>query len=172
MAEIKDILAFIIRSYPSPEHLTKTRATKLVYLSDWKHCIVHDSQITNIEWSFDNFGPFAWDVTKSVEQNPAIFTIQQEYTFFGNPKSVWGLKEIDYRPKLSEQEIETVGFVLRATKKLNMEEFLKVIYSTFPIVSSERGDKLDLVECAKKYRGTLLFKTQHTDAPRSDARDI
>ena len=51
MAELKDIVAYILKKYPTKSDMSNARLTKLVYLSDWKHSIKTYSQISNIRLS-------------------------------------------------------------------------------------------------------------------------
>ena len=94
----------------------KLGSTKLIYLCDWRHCIVHEKQITNIEWVYDNFEPLVWDVMDVVDANPQLFAKTGTTTAMGNPKLVISMASKDYIPELDPSEKETTNFVIRATQ--------------------------------------------------------
>lgn len=163
MAKIKDLLAFLLLQYPYTEELSKTRTTKMIYLCDWRHCLTNNSQITEITWVFDNFGPFVWDVMDEVKANPDLFSMTRTTTIFGTDKLVLGLKDRNYKPLLTAEETKTAIFVINATKDLSMDAFVKLIYSTYPILTAERGDELDLLSCARQYKGSAVFKSKFVE---------
>lgn len=158
MADVKDLLAYILLNYPNKEELSKTRVTKLIYLCDWKSCIEFERQITDITWVFDNFGPFVWDVMTTVENNPETFSIYSSETLFGTPKTVVALKNKQYSPSLEEQEKRIADFVIKSTENLNFDKFVKLVYSTYPIMTSQRHKALDLIDLAKEYKRSIIFR--------------
>jgi hypothetical protein len=151
MAKLVDIMAYILKNYPDKTDLSNARVTKLVYLSDWKHAITLKSQITNINWYFDNYGPFVWDIKETAEANPKLFSTRESSNAYGNPKLLIGLKMEYYVPTLSEAEKRSVDHVIDKTKDLSWSEFIRLIYSTHPIVSSNKYSYLNLVEKAEEY---------------------
>jgi len=66
MAAITDILAYILNRYPHAQEMSNARITKMVYLADWKHAIDSHRQISSINWVFNNYGPFVWDVKNAL----------------------------------------------------------------------------------------------------------
>jgi hypothetical protein len=151
MAKLIDTMAYILKNYPDKSDLSNARVTKLVYLSDWRHAITQRSQITDINWYFDNFGPFVWDIKDTAESNRDIFATLESLTSRGNPKLLLGLKKEDYIPKLSEIERRSIDHVIDITKNLSWSEFIRLVYSTHPIVSSNKYSYLNLVENAEDY---------------------
>jgi len=152
MDKLKDVLVYIIQEYPYKDELSNARLTKLVYLSDWKSVLNDGRKITHIKWYFDNYGPFVHDIEQTVKDNPAIFKSQVFYNLFGHPKTTFGLKNIDYEPKLSVRERRSIDFAIKRTKDLNWSDFIKLIYSTYPVISSNRYSNLNLIEKAKEYK--------------------
>lgn len=151
MAGLTDVIAYILKNYPDKSDLSNARVTKLVYLSDWRHAITYKSQITNINWYFDNFGPFVWDIKRTAEISSDLFVIHHSSNAYGNPKLLIGLRREDYIPELSENERKSIDHVIDKTKDLIWSQFIRLVYSTHPIVSSNRYSYLDLVEKAEEY---------------------
>jgi hypothetical protein len=151
MDKLTQIIAYILDKYPHKMELSNARVTKMVYLSDWKSVLVRGCQISSIQWYFDNYGPFVWDISKAVEQDTTVFSIINDQTMFGARKMLFILKtKIDYN-LLSDDDMKIINFVIDTTSKLNWNEFIKLVYSTFPIVSSERYSNLNLSQKAIEF---------------------
>jgi hypothetical protein len=131
--------------------MSNARLTKLVYLSDWRHCLRTNSQISNIKWFFNNFGPFVWDIKDTAKENPHIFELETTTNMYGDQKTIFILNSKDYSPRLSEEEMKSIDHVINETKNLNWDQFIRLVYSTFPIASAERYTYIDLIEKAKEY---------------------
>lgn len=152
MTTLKDIIYYIIDNYPEPSHLSKARLTKLVYLADWKHSLDHRCQISSVKWFFDNYGPFVEDVFQTVEKNSDLFDIRYTSTIFGNKKVLLSLRNNGYQPKLPAAARQSIDHIITKTKRLKFEEFIKLVYSTYPILNSEKYTTLDLPAQASEYR--------------------
>lgn len=153
MAELKDVMAYLIAKYPLHQRgeLSKARLTKLIYLSDWHQAINHGKQITQICWYFDNYGPYVKDVEQEAVINSDIFVIDLGNNKYGQPKVTIGLRDEAYQPNLQDFEKLSIDHIIEATRKLYWNDFIKLVYATFPIASSERYSPLDLIQKAKDY---------------------
>lgn len=149
MADLKDIIAYLLLDYPDPDALANARVTKMVYLADWKSALDHGRQMSSIAWFFDNFGPYVTDVRRCADQNPELFQVKSKRTSLGGEKNVFILIDRDYQPNLSTQEKEILDHVRKQTEDLSFDKFVKLVYSTYPVVVSDRFDDLNLVEMAK-----------------------
>lgn len=152
MAKLQDVLAYILQRYPHKGELSNARVTKMVYLSDWKHVLENGHQISPIRWYFDNYGPFVWDVKHAAEANPFLFELKQTSNPFGSTKVLLACADEDYAPALSASEQAAVDHVIRTTQPLTYADFIGLVYSTYPIVSSERYSWLDLEKAAQEYK--------------------
>jgi len=158
MAKLEDILIYILETYPHKDELSNARLTKLVYLSDWYNAIHNNQQISQINWYFDNYGPFVWDIYKEVKQNPR-FRISYTLNFFGTEKKLIKLintKTVD----LAENEIKSINKIIKATEDLNYEKFINLVYSTYPILTTEKYNYLDLLNKAKHFNKEKHNKTE------------
>lgn len=153
MASLPDIIAYLIREYRTlrDEDLSTARLTKMVYLADWRSAILHKQQITNIHWFFDHYGPFVWDVQDAAKGNSALFTIEEAQTVYGSPKRVFRIKDQSFSPAIADNEKQILDHVLRETYALDWIRFIQLVYSTYPIMSSERFTYLDLAAKAFSY---------------------
>lgn len=151
MDKLKEIIAYIIKEYPHKDELSNARLTKLVYLTDWHQAINHKKQVTNISWYFDNYGPYVSDVLEKAKEYGDLFSCESTSNIYGSSKTLFRLKDGKYTPSIKDQEKESVDHIINITKKLNWDEFIKLVYSTHPIVSSNRYSQLNLVAKAKEY---------------------
>lgn len=154
MAAIKDVLAYLLANYPHEQELSNARVTKMIYLADWHHAINVGSQITPISWIFDNYGPFVWDVAQTAKMCPELFSTSEETNMYGSRKLQLSLVDKDYVPEVSSREAASIKHVIETTKGLYWSGFIRLVYSTYPIVNAERYSSLDLPAMAKNYKSS------------------
>lgn len=167
MAKLHDVMSYIISKYPLKHELSNARLTKLVYLSDWKHCLSNNSQITDISWYFNNYGPFVWDVKDAAKGSPDVFLIKEDETMFGSEKTIISLQS-NFRIKdanLTADEVKAIDHIIGITKNLYWDDFIRLVYSTYPISKSERYTYLDLKSLASDYKKLKV-------TPKDDNKDL
>lgn len=152
MAELRDVVAYLCANYPHKQDLSKARLTKMVYLADWRSALVKNSPMTDIRWIYNYYGPFVDDVISVARKDPA-FEIVQTANLFGGQKEVVRLSaEPAEWPSLTDEERQILDHVIQETSLLYWNEFIKLVYSTYPMVTQERFAPLDLVTLANEYR--------------------
>lgn len=151
MAELKDVIAYFIKKYPRKADLSNARVTKMVYLADWRHLITSGTQITSVKWYFDNYGPFVWDIKITAERNLDLFMVESTTTPYGAPKTILGIKDENYSPILASDEKRSLDHVIQETKDLSWSRFIRLVYSTYPIITSDRFTYIDLSKKVEEY---------------------
>lgn len=151
MEKLTQIIAYIIEKYPHKHELSNARVTKMIYLADWRNAIINKKQISNIHWYFDNYGPFVWDVYNEACSRHDIFSVNNGVNLFGKNKKTFSLKKSVCYDEVLPEEIKTLDKIIESTASLNWNEFIQLVYSTYPIVSSERYSKLNLEEKAIEF---------------------
>lgn len=129
----------------------------MVYLADWKHSIEHGGQIAGIEWYFNNHGPFVWDVVEAARDTPSLFDVEQTDNFYGEQKTLIKAKDVGYTPDLSGSEQDVANHVIDATSDLVWDRFINLVYSTYPVVSTDQYNSLDLPRLAAEYKRSPAF---------------
>lgn len=157
MAALKDVIAYILQHYPHRHELSDARVTKMVYLSDWKHVLETGEQATPIRWYFHNYGPYVRDVLDTARDHPHLFRIAYETNAYGDMKKVLDIQDPSYQPRLTESERQAIDHVIEVTKPLTWDPFIGLVYSTHPIVSSERYSFLDLKKAAREYKESRVY---------------
>ncbi|WP_180215445.1 Panacea domain-containing protein [Neorhizobium sp. AL 9.2.2] len=147
-------MAYLIKHYPDrmSDELSNARLTKMVYLADWRHVLETGKQITNIDWYFDNYGPYVNDISTTAASNSNIFAVENTLNMYGQNKKKFALRRADYVPPISGSERDALDHIIDVTQKLYWNDFIKLVYSTHPIASSERYSHLNLPEKAREYQ--------------------
>lgn len=154
MTRLQNIVAYLCINYPYKLELSKARLTKLVYLADWFSSLVDEKQMTEVEWLFNHYGPYVDDVVDSV-RNTRDFSLAAQENHYGSTKVVVGYQGNPNVVDLSEREKSILDAVIDKTKGMYFNSFIDYVYSTYPVKSSDRYAKFDLVSLAKEYKSTV-----------------
>jgi len=171
MDKLSQVIAYLLDKYPKKEDLSNARVTKMVYLSDWRHAIKTGKQITDINWYFDHYGPYVHDIYNCAKRYDCIFFINDDFNSFGAVKKILSLKKTVNYDSLSSDEEKILDHVIEHTKDLRFPDFIKLVYSTHPILTSDRYSHLDLVEMAIDFNNRKRIeiekrnKAQEIEAP-------
>jgi len=153
MNKLRDCVAYLCAKYPYKQELSKARLTKMVYLCDWRSTLVRGTPITPIRWYFNHYGPYVSDVVEVARQDSA-FRLETTTNVFGDAKQVVSVSADARWPSLTTNDIEVLEYIIKQTEMLSWNQFISLVYSTYPIRASERETYLDLGELAKIYDRT------------------
>ena len=149
--KIVNLVRYILKVYPHAKELSKARLNKIIYLIDWKSALEHEKQLTKIDWKFNYYGPYVNIIEETILSDDR-FNIKSTTNIYGNEKNIIEIiRDKDFiEPTEKEQKI--IDFVIEKTKKFYWDKFINLVYSTYPIISQEKGSQLNLVELAKEYK--------------------
>jgi hypothetical protein len=71
---------------------------------------------------------------------------------YGNKKEVIKLREPSQKSSMSHQDREVLDFIIEKTQRLYWNDFINLVYSTYPVLSQERQTVLDLPKLAESYK--------------------
>jgi hypothetical protein len=151
MTKLEAILIYIYKSYPHPNELSKARLVKLIYLADWKHCLEYGYQVSDIKWYYNHYGPFVNEVIEAVQKSK-YFDIVSTTNFFNSPKELIRLIGDVQSQSLTVEERNSLDFIIGKTSKMFWDEFIRLVYSTYPIMVSQKYTFLDLPSLAQQYK--------------------
>lgn len=151
MAELKDIIGYLCKNYPLQNELSKARLTKLVYLSDWKSVLEQGHQLSNIKWFFNHFGPYVEEVSQLAYEDED-FNVIGTFNYYGSMKEIISIKKPFEFNSLNIKDIEILDHVIENTNSLNWDDFIQLVYSTYPILINSKYSELDLSYAAKRYK--------------------
>lgn len=147
-----NFLKYFLKYYPYKSELSASRLTKLMYLADWKSAIDRSRLMTGVTWHFNHYGPFVDDFVKLAKQDSNI-EIEITANLYGTKKQLIKLNDqSDVENLVDEDDRKILDFVISATKDKNYEDFIQLVYSTYPVVSKSKYSDLDLVALAKEYK--------------------
>lgn len=152
---LKYIMLYICKNYPHKNELSNARLTKMIYLADWKNVLKNKEQISNIKWIFNHYGPFVNDVLEEAYNNPDIFNVTSEPNMYGHIKQVINCCnniDIDLNKIFPIDIKNNLDVIIDKTKSKTWNQFIQYVYSTYPVLTSEKGTELNLIEIEKKYR--------------------
>ncbi len=156
MASLRDVVAYICKHYPRKDELSNARVTKMVYLAEWRSAIIRGKQLTDTEWVFDHYGPFVYDIIDMAREDPA-FEVVLTQNMYGAPKEILQVASNVSYPSLEEEEKNILDFVIESSSSKNWDDFIQLVYSTYPIATQERYSKLDLAELAQEYEEVMAL---------------
>lgn len=151
MMKIVDLVRYVLKVYPHAKELSKARLNKIIYLIDWKSALELEKQLTSIEWKFNHYGPYV-NIIEETIQNDDRFRIVSTTNFYGNEKNLIEIIDDKNFSDPTEEEQEIIDFIIEKTRKFYWDKFINLVYSTYPIISQEKGSQLNLVELAKEYK--------------------
>ena len=152
---ILNVIKYILSAYPYKDELSASRLTKMLYLTDWKNAIEHDAQLSQTVWHFNHYGPYVDDFVDMARKDKDINVVNTK-TMFGGNKQLFKLSDKNSgKIDLSDELKVIVDFVINATKDKNYDDFIKLVYSTYPVISSSKYSNLDLVSKAREYKSQL-----------------
>lgn len=155
MAALRDAMAYVCSRYAGSD-LSKAKLAKILYLADWKTALSGRPQITPIEWKFNHYGPYVTDVVDTARDDQD-FSLVDDWTAFGNKRTIVKY-DSDAPINITDDERGTLDEIVRRVSPLSFDAFLKLVYSTYPVVVSDRGSVLDLSRLAAEYQRSGLSK--------------
>ena len=148
---LESLLSTILEEYPVTKRreLSNARATKILYLADWLASVETGNQISPIRWYFNRHGPYVTDLKDAAENNREHFDVIQSRNIYGSRMLRFGLKrKVGH---VSDRSRQFIKRAIRLTQDLSWSEFIRLVYSTHPVMSGERYSFLDLPRAAKEY---------------------
>lgn len=139
--KIYDLISKILSFYESKGEISMQKLAFIIYLCDWKNSMDNENQITNIKWKYidRDFSKNIIDAFEKGQEDKNSFSFKSNYT------------------KLSKKELETIETISKLSLKLDTDDFIKLVYSTFPMIKKERNIILDLPDLAKEYKSDYEY---------------
>lgn len=117
-------------------NLKDSEIHKAIFFIDWKHVLLHGKQLFNVQWYLDINRRFNFEVEgKSLDNYISIILPEAK--------------------NLSEETIWVMNFVTEKFFRLHISELERLYYSLYPMIFISRGEELDIVNVALKYKEFL-----------------
>ena len=143
MCRITEVLKYVYKNYPleSRKELSLDRLIKVLFLIDWKAAIKSEENVTRTRWNIINSEPKMDNnslkrVIDFIERMPQIvpFNLFQ---------------------KLDASQREVIDFVIETVSTKDDRELTLLVNSTFPVVTQDEADIIDLSRLAITYNREL-----------------
>lgn len=173
--QTNDIISYVAYKYweTTRRYISKTKLIKILYIIDLFHYRKENNQLTEIEWVYYKFGPYAFDYDDRLRASK-VETLEEDKE--ENHDAVL-IKPLDDQA-IYEQLQEKISFdaktlvrnVLSDFSKYELSEILEYIYfETEPMLNAScRGEKLDFRYC----RPGRDYKTVNFEIDRDLLRSI
>lgn len=143
MVRAGNLEKYIQRHYPHREELSKARLTWMLYLADWKSVITNGVQITDIVWGLSDQGPYAKEGWRRSRRESGLRRgLHRSHSPLRASTSF----------SITKEEAEILDFVIESCASKSWLEFKRLIYSTYPVMTQRKAEKLDLPKLAESYR--------------------
>lgn len=144
MAGCRKVIKYLFKHHPNPAMLDDLPTlVGILYLVDWRSCIEQDKQLSHIQWQIhDGELRMGNEAVRSVMEALAKVKV--------NPDAL-------YTRPLGAKAKEVLEFVIQTSLKSTPADLIRLIYSTYPLISTEDVEELDLVELAKEYNEIKRF---------------
>jgi hypothetical protein len=147
----RDVLAFFLQQGQKRDHDT---LVMMAYLADWKTCLEGNPRLLDVAWTLGSFGPSA----------PEVHDALDDVTRFEQlPEG--GIRLLGVPPVIPSNMKPFLEHVENTTKDLRRDKLTQLVYSTFPVMHTDRFAPIDLERAATSYRE---FKTLR-DARKEDS---
>lgn len=73
-------------------------------------------------------------------------SIEETTNIYGSRKQLFKLNYEHVEIHISDEVRKIIDFVIKATCNKNYDEFIKLVYSTYSVISDDRHSSLNLVE--------------------------
>lgn len=144
-----DLAAYLIKG--CDQAIPKARLIKLIYLADWKYALEYGKRFTNIVWQYNHYGPYVAEVIDLIRRN-SDFEIKTYFNSMGNPAEEVSLNNHQRVDSLNNEERAVADLIIKQTKDLCFNDFIKLVYSTYPVRKTQKYETLDLVQLAHEYK--------------------
>jgi hypothetical protein len=122
--------------------------------------------MTDVEWVFNHPGPYVDDVANEA-RNDDVCEVTGTTNFYGDPKEVIKLVKSREYPSLTNEDKQILDSIIETTNRQSWNEFIRLIYSTYPVMTQDRFSPLNLAALARGYADDQAFlKTESSGAKR------
>ena len=150
MCDVRAVFYYIHKSYPERDNLDLERLIKIVFLADWKASISSlGKAITDVKWEIISSEP---QMDKDSLKKIIDFVGKKDL------KISMGNIEVKLLNAIKPGQKKIIDFVIDSVKDKSDSELTQLVNSTFPALTQDETDDVDLPELAKHYNYELKPK--------------
>ena len=155
MSDLTSIVYYIFEKYLNdPEKTSLEEIIKILYLVDWKNTISYGKPLSNIIWKINDFEPQTdEDSLNEIIKGIIKHRSKERHNLIVREQD---RQEIERSIKISNSEIQTINFVFKWLTNKSETELRRLVYSTYPAISKNNSEQLNLPDLAKEYEEVKL----------------
>ena len=155
-------IKYICSSYPKKDDLSKARLNKILYLADWKSAVDSGKTISDVNWIYNHYGPYVKEIKDALSQN-SDFDIKATHNYYGQNKEIITLKNNSQIEDIEENNKKIIDEIINKTSDMRFNEFIDLVYSTYPVLTQPQGSHLKLKNLAKTYTALIENKKNSSE---------
>ena len=158
MAQIIDLAYGVIDRYSAADKCSRARVIQSIYLIDWWLCLHFGIRACNVEWIYDSKrGPYSQMVMDDIEKSASgVLALEEAESIDSNVViKICRIQNPTYSPKLTDAERESLETVVATTQEMDWSAFNSFVHSTYPLQILNRGELIDIMELAQRYKSLL-----------------
>ena len=145
------IILYLLAHYSNLSELTSSKIIKMIYLADWHSAVLTDKTLTSTEWFLNDYGPTS-DELLAAFKNYNEFTSKLAHDLTNKNKRLEFNDTLSKKINLSREQQAILDRVIDVTQKRNLNDFNVFVKSTYPVISSNINNKLNLIKKAQAYK--------------------
>jgi len=165
--DLRSLIAYVVaRSRERDVTLNQTKLVKLLYLVDVGRAAARRQPLTQLEWRFFHYGPYALELPETLEAMEGHEVIVRRYHDATLYVSAPGAPSGDDWPEPTRSLVDNIVSEWAGT---DLPELLDHVYfETGPMVDAQRGELLDLTKSEPRGRHVRLApgEPDHTELDR------
>jgi len=141
---LENVIHYLCYYYPST--LTRTVLVKLIYLSELEFISLYQRRMTDIQFRYDNYGPFSWEIIDTAQDliDRGILSMEKDSNILGDERYRYrALKKPDIKD-LDEHSLKALQQVLEKFSAYTFSGLIDYVYSTAPMRYTHKGEVIDL----------------------------
>lgn len=143
--------------------------TKLLYLLDYCHCTLKGEKVSDIDWIFYHYGPYAMEMPQIMD---AVMN-RYPYGWVDRSEEYGGrMPSIDLAEPLESKVAEQIlSKLINTFRNRDTSSIVECCYHrTEPMLAAQRGDRLDFTTVRTQGFPDFFPKMQATEMPSIPAR--
>lgn len=148
---LREALAYLASHFPKETELSRSRLTRMLYLADWRSAILRGQPLTKAVWNYSQYGPFAIEAETILRHDPN-FTTSIDFSLDNGEVDTVALRQPVSYTSLTVDDRSLLDFVVEVTASLPWNDFNRLVYSTYPLITQEKYQNLDLMVAADRYQ--------------------
>lgn len=148
---VEDVVQTLLVSYPHAEDLTFSRLERMAYLTAWRLALAESDVQIGMDWILGELGPRSAQMDRVRHAGAVMDTQATRRTPFGTPRTVC-VPRTGTLPALPEEVATQIAFVIGVARRLRRHELAGLVAGTYPVRTSQIGERMDLAALAVAYR--------------------